>query len=190
MKSLSLDAVRNKLDEVDESLFRTLKERLELVHQVAQIKAERPDKLRNFERENAIVGKIREMAQNANLDEIFFERIFRDIIEQAVREQERTFHANKSENSIRVGFQGSAGAYSHLASQRHFSAHKKTVDFVGFYSFEAMLDAVLKNEIDYSMLPIENSIAGTVHEALAQLLTRDLSIVGEEFKELSTVSLL
>lgn len=82
----------------------------------------------------------------------------------------------------RVAYQGSPGAYSEAAALAYFtpSSGECTATFVPCASFGATFDALASGAADRVMLPIENSLAGTIHENLDKLLRHaDVSIVGE-----------
>ena len=46
-------------------------------------------------------------------------------------------------------------------------------------SFKAIFDAVKDKTIDFGVIPLENSLAGSIHENYDNLLEYDLRIVGE-----------
>jgi chorismate mutase/prephenate dehydratase len=81
-----------------------------------------------------------------------------------------------------VGYQGTEGAYSQLAAKRHFVGAAQSVRCVGYHSFREMLDALKAGDIDYAVLPIENSIAGSINESYDLLAKMDLFLAGEEFQ--------
>ena len=78
-----------------------------------------------------------------------------------------------------VGYQGTDGAYSQIAAERHWSGHRELV-CRGYESFSALQHAVLGGEIDYAMQPIENTTAGSINDAYDLLTELDLHLVGEE----------
>ena len=84
-----------------------------------------------------------------------------------------------------VGYQGSEGAYSHLAATTHFGATAQPLVTRGFESFGRMLVALQNREIDYAVLPIENSIAGSINERYDLLANMELALVGEEFQPIA-----
>lgn len=79
--------------------------------------------------------------------------------------------------SVRVAFQGERGAYSEVAALQYFNTTelipKRTIADV-FYSAEI-------HEVDYAIVPIENSIEGSVNETYDHLLTTHLKIQGEVY---------
>ncbi|MFZ9036174.1 MAG: prephenate dehydratase [Francisellaceae bacterium] len=76
----------------------------------------------------------------------------------------------------KVAFQGEHGAYSELAIRRFFPSH---IVSLPCFSFADALMAVKKNEADAVMLPVENSLAGSVIPAYDELLNYDLTIIQE-----------
>src|SRR5207248_1061424 len=54
------------------------------------------------------------------------------------------------------------------------------VERVGFRRFADVVDAVEAGEIHYALLPIENTIAGSINEVYDLLARRAVTIVGEE----------
>jgi chorismate mutase / prephenate dehydratase len=86
---------------------------------------------------------------------------------------------------LRVAYQGTEGAFSHLAARRHFAANGLNVTYHGFDTFEGMLEAVRAGEADYAMLPVENTTSGSVTAAYDLLARMDLALVGEEVQEVT-----
>jgi chorismate mutase/prephenate dehydratase len=68
---------------------------------------------------------------------------------------------------------------------RHFEGADLAVRCVGYHSFREMLDAVKAGTVDYAVLPIENSIAGSINESYDLLAETGLSLVGEEYQPIA-----
>lgn len=77
---------------------------------------------------------------------------------------------------MRVAFQGEPGAYS---EQAVFNYYGKEVETLPCESFDVMFDSVMSAKCDAALVPIENSLAGSVHQNYDLLLRHDLQIVGE-----------
>jgi chorismate mutase/prephenate dehydratase len=91
----------------------------------------------------------------------------------------------ETKQELRVGYQGTEGAYSQLAAMQHFEAAAESLCCVGYHSFSKMLEALKAGEVDYAVLPIENSIAGSINESYDLLAKMGLSLVGEEFQPIA-----
>jgi prephenate dehydratase len=81
-----------------------------------------------------------------------------------------------SAGQSRIAFQGEPGAFSEAAAHAYFGQ-----DAVPFpcASFEAVVDSVSRHEVDFGVLPVENSVAGTVSAAYDALAATALVVVGE-----------
>ena len=82
--------------------------------------------------------------------------------------------------SKKVSFQGVKGAYSHLAVQEFFPS----AEAIPCKTFESAITAAESGEVDYAMIPIENSIAGRVADIHRLMPTSGLKIIGEFFLEI------
>jgi prephenate dehydratase len=76
---------------------------------------------------------------------------------------------------MRVAFQGEPGAYSEQAVQGYFGE----VETAPCESFDAAFEAVVSDACAYALIPIENSLAGSIHQNYDLLLKHNLHIVGE-----------
>ena len=75
-----------------------------------------------------------------------------------------------------VAFQGEHGAYSEQAVRRHFGPDVTTLPC---RTFTAITDALQSGAAHYGMLPVENSLAGTVVPAYDLLVDYDLHVQAE-----------
>jgi len=78
----------------------------------------------------------------------------------------------------RVSFQGEPGAYSEAAAVSFFDDKIKTIPCP---TFAKVLKNTEDNEDDYSILPIENSLEGSVGESNDLLLATNLTVIGETY---------
>ena len=76
---------------------------------------------------------------------------------------------------MRVAFQGEPGAYSEQAVFNHFDA----VETQPCESFDRVFEAVVAGTCDQGLIPIENSLAGSIHQNYDLLLQHELHIVSE-----------
>jgi prephenate dehydratase len=81
-----------------------------------------------------------------------------------------------------VAFQGEPGAYSEQAALEYLGDGIVTLPC---HAFEDVFQAVSSRRATNGMLPIENSLAGSIHRNYDLLLRNDLHIVGEYFLRVS-----
>ncbi len=81
--------------------------------------------------------------------------------------------------AVSVAFQGEQGAYSEVALRRYFSDLPACT--LPCTSFSDVFKAVLVKKSDFGIIPVENSLAGSIHENYDLLLQYpDLRIAGEQ----------
>jgi len=78
-------------------------------------------------------------------------------------------------SALRVAYQGEPGAFSEAAVLRLLPG----ADPRPYPTFDEVFDAVHAGDVSLGVVPIENSIGGSIHRNYDLLLERDLSIVGE-----------
>lgn len=76
----------------------------------------------------------------------------------------------------KISFQGERGAYSEDAAISFFG---NTVETVPLSTFTEVVEATENGKTDYSVLPVENSLEGSVGESYDLLLSTTLNVVGE-----------
>jgi prephenate dehydratase len=84
--------------------------------------------------------------------------------------------AEPSTSPIRASFQGEPGAFSHDAANRFFGAGVVTIPC---RTFEEMFEAVEQGRADCAIVPIENTLAGSVIKNYDLLVEHDFTIVAE-----------
>jgi len=182
MTSQDLAALRKGLDDIDAVLVSALGERARLSREIASVKAGEDGPVRDADRETALLQHRSTYGERLGLDPAFVRRIFREILDDSVRRQEDALQTSASDaaQELRVGFQGTEGAYGHQAALQHSAVAQRPVGFKAYAAFREMLEAVIDGHVDRAMLPIENTTAGSVYESYDLLLRFNLSIVGEE----------
>ncbi|MBI4441877.1 MAG: prephenate dehydratase [Acidobacteria bacterium] len=79
----------------------------------------------------------------------------------------------------RMGFQGERGAFSEVAAQKMVPEPPQPMELVPLPSFPDLFRALAGGKIDYAVVPIENTLAGSVHENYDLLLKYRLPILLE-----------
>jgi len=99
----------------------------------------------------------------------------------AVQELGELANVDSDATMLKVGYLGSAGSYSDLTLTKLFT-QRGQLKFhrQGYESLTKAVDALESGQLDYTLLPIENTIAGSLNETYKMLEQRQLSIVDEE----------
>jgi len=78
--------------------------------------------------------------------------------------------------TVKVAFQGEKGAYSEMAVYTFFG---KNAEVLPCRDFKGVFENVDKQDAEYGVVPIENSIEGSVNQNYDLFLTYDLKVCGE-----------
>jgi chorismate mutase/prephenate dehydratase len=162
-----LEAVRARIDAVDEHLHRLINERARLAQQVGISKtgAGRTVDFYRPEREAQVLRLAR--ARNAGpLKDEEVLRLFREIMSACLAQQE----------PLKVAFLGPEGTFTQTAVLNHFG---HSVRALPLGSIDEVFHEVEAASADFGVVPIENSTEGTVNHTLDRFLTSPLKICGE-----------
>lgn len=85
---------------------------------------------------------------------------------------------------LKVAFQGEIGAYSEEAAFKFFGNNNK-IQTIPCQTFSDVFKAVEKRRADFGIIPIENSLEGTVGQNYDLLLKSKLKIFGEQALKIS-----
>src|SRR5258708_21563498 len=78
--------------------------------------------------------------------------------------------------TAKVAFQGERGAFSEDAARQLLGS---SVETISCRTFDEMVEAVATGVADAAAAPIENTLAGSVHQNYHLLMEHDLTIIGE-----------
>ncbi len=79
---------------------------------------------------------------------------------------------------VKIAFQGEHGAYSEEAAFNYFG---NSVETIGCKTFSDVFQILENDKVDYAIVPVENSIEGSVGQTYDLLLKYDLKACGEVF---------
>lgn len=97
-----------------------------------------------------------------------------DYLHQAAHDS--AHKSSASPHSQCVAFLGELGSFSHKACLQYFG---ESVEPDPRPNFRAIFESVKSGESAYAVIPLENSLSGSIHENYDLLLEYDLQIVGE-----------
>lgn len=75
-----------------------------------------------------------------------------------------------------IAFQGEHGAYSEEAIYKHFGREVKTVPTLSIHEVFNLTEA---GAVDLGVVPVENSVEGSINETYDMLLSANLVVIGE-----------
>lgn len=77
---------------------------------------------------------------------------------------------------MNVAFLGLPGSYSHIAGKEYF---KEQAEFISSESIEDIFSAIDRGRAALGVLPLENSLSGSIYQSYDLLMDRSLKITGE-----------
>ena len=162
-----LQAIRERIDALDEQLQGLINERAALAQQVAQVKLAAGEQAVFYrpEREAQILQRVKERNQGPLSGEEVA-RLFREIMSACLA----------LERVTTVAFLGPEGTFSHEAVLKHFGHSVRPQPLM---AFDEVFREVEAGSADYAVVPVENSTEGAVNYTLDLLLRTSLKICGE-----------
>jgi chorismate mutase/prephenate dehydratase len=164
---LDVDAVRGRIDAVDEQIHGLINERARLAQQVG-ISKQRDGRLVDFyrpEREAQVLRRAKERNRGPLSDEEIL-RLFREIMSACLAQQE----------PLKVAFLGPEGTFTQSAVLKHFG---HSVRALPLPSVDEVFREVEAGTVDFGVVAIENSTEGMVINTLDRFIASPVKICGE-----------
>ena len=166
MSDITLDQLRDRIDELDEEIQRLLNERAACAQQVAVAKRNNDDSVfYRPEREAEILRRVRERNKGPiSGDEIV--RLFREIMSACLA----------LEQPLAIAYLGPEGTYTQTAAQKHFG---HSVSLKPLVAIDEIFREVEAGSADYGVVPVENSTEGAINHTLDMFIRSPLKICGD-----------
>ena len=184
---MNMDELRSRIDEIDTEMVELYKKRLDIADQIGAYKREKGLPIYDSERERRLLNKVGEQAGDRHengvramfgllMDQSRTQQLLasgrisalEEMISGAVRETEPLFPPKAM-----VACQGVEGAYSQIACEKLFQAPS----IMYCKTFESVFSAIESGLCRYGILPIENSLAGSVNSVYDQMIRHHFYIV-------------
>ena len=162
---MTLDELRLKIDTLDDTLLKLYNERMELVHQVGELKNTTGAPIYRPEREQAILNRLKSQ-NNGKLTDGAIDALFLEMF--AV--------ARNLELPEGVAFLGPEASFTHQAAESKFGAMSA---YLPMGSIEGIFREVEKGTAKFGVIPIENSSNGIVSDTIGCLDEYNLKIIAE-----------
>ena len=182
-----LSELRQKIDNIDDQIVALYSERMKISKMVAEEKNKLGKGVTNYLREKEVLNRVTDKVDDdikAYTKQVF-ETLFdtskayqlryidgksraREMIENALTNADEPFPVKAY-----VACQGIDGAYSNIATEKLFTLS----NIMYFKNFDGVFNAVEKGLCKYGVLPIENSIAGSVNTVYDLMREHNFHIV-------------
>jgi chorismate mutase/prephenate dehydratase len=169
-KPVSLDVLRQKIDQLDHQIVELLNQRAEVVIEVGKTKVASKTPIYAPDREQAVLKRVAELNKGP-LPQKTLQAIYRELMSGSFA----------LEKPLRVGYLGPEGSFSHLAAQRKFGS---SVEFRPLADIPAVFEEVTRGHCDLGLVPIENSLGGGVIETMDSFIDHSVHICAEVIVEI------
>lgn len=169
--SKNLEDVRKEIDSIDNKILGLLKQRLQCAKEIGRLKSTvnraKWDPLRERQIYERLIKDNREEFPEKPLLSIFHEIITT---------------CRLSQKKAEVAYLGPAATFTHLAGVKHFG---HAAEYRPMESIEDVFAEVERGRTQYGIVPVENSIEGSVFSTLDSFMKHRVKICGEVRLEIS-----
>jgi chorismate mutase/prephenate dehydratase len=162
---MNLDDLRKKIDEIDARIVELIAERQNISREIGRGKHRTSRVIEDRERELRVLKNVRNLARDKKISPGDIENIYHQII-----------NASKKIQGVAVAYQGEPGAYTEEAALRFFG---KSTRGVPYDSLDEVFEAVEAGDAPFAIVPVENSLEGSITRAYDLLLDSPLMVCGE-----------
>lgn len=172
MKAEKLSKLRQNIDQIDARIIELIAERQVNVEHIGNVKNRTNTATRDYRREKQVLDKVRQLAQQQNLDEQAIQEIFSLIIETSLSKQESqkinrsAYGSNKS--ALIIGGNGKMGRWlAHFLHSQDFQVDINDINANGGNSVAELTAENLDHDYIIIATPIE--ISAAIIEQLMEL---------------------
>ncbi len=162
---MSLEEMRNKIDAIDAEIVRLIGQRMGVAQEIGSEKRSQGRRVNDQAREKRVLSHIQSLARSEKVNQEVIEGIYQQIIKVCRRTQ-----------GTEVAFPGEAGAYSEEAALQFFGP---LVDTKPCDSLDEVFRVVAQDEVQFGIIPVENSLEGSISQSYDLLLDSSLKVCGE-----------
>ncbi len=162
---MSIEDLRKKIDEADTKIVKLIAERIRAAGEIGGEKKKLGKQIEDAEREKRVLEHVRNLAREESINQEDIESIYRQIVT-----------VSKSVEGVVVAFQGERGAYSEEAAFQFFGP---SIEAKPCESLDEVFRVVEQGEAQFGVVPIENSLEGSISRAYDLLLDSSLRVCSE-----------
>ena len=161
-----LEESRIEINKIDDQLIDLINKRGKIVQKIGGFKKSLNMDVYQPLREKEIIDRIKEKST-----------IFKSGSIEAIWKEMMSASRQIQGSIAKVGFLGPDGTFTHIAALDYFP--KSGTEFKAFNNSLEIFENIERDAIDFGVVPIENSLHGTVRETLDLLIEKNLIIYGE-----------
>ena len=162
---MNLDDLRKKIDEIDARIVALIAERQSISKEIGKGKHKTSRLIEDRERELRVLKHVRSLARDKKVSPSDIEGIYKQIID-----------ASKKIQGVAVAFQGEPGAYTEEAAVHFFGQSTRGVPYD---TLDEVFEAVEQGDVPFALVPVENSLEGSITRSYDLLLDSPLMVCGE-----------
>ena len=166
----NLNNLRKRIDSIDEKILELINRRGKVALEISDLKKENSIGVYDPAREKEIERKL-EKSNHGPLSNEYIVSIFREIVSGCRGLQKPT----------KVGYLGPLGSFSNQAAFHKFGSSSQLVPLG---SFDEVFEEVKKKRLEFGIIPVENSVEGSIGSVLDMLLFWGLSISAEYYERI------
>lgn len=165
MSEERIEDLRAKIDCLDRKIVDLLNRRMEVAKRIGEIKGAHGRDVIDLQREEGVLASLSAM-NRGSLPNKTLRGIYREI-----------FSASRNlQSPLTVAYLGPEGTFTHEASLERFG---QAASYVGCSTVFEIFDLVEQGGVRFGVVPIENSIEGSVRETLDRLMVAKTPVCGE-----------
>jgi chorismate mutase/prephenate dehydratase len=156
---------RQEIDRLDEEIVQLANRRARAAMAIGELKRESGQAIYVPNREQQVLDHIRQVNKGPLPDSVL-SAIWRELISGCI----------SLEKPLKIGFLGPKGSFSHLAATRKFGS---AVEYVPQTDIRSVFLDVTRGQCQIGVVPVENSLGGSVIDTLDAFRESDVKICGE-----------
>lgn len=168
---MPIKQIRKKIDSLDQKIVNLLNSRAKIILEIGKLKNKHNKPIYAPAREKEILTKIAEGNKGPlNIDSLA--AIYREIMSASL----------SLEKPITIAYLGPKATFTHLAAIKKFGS---SLEYLASNNISDVFMEVEKDNADYGVIPIENSIEGAISHTLDMLVDSDLKICSQIMLDIS-----
>ncbi len=162
---MSLENLRKRIDEIDSQLVKLLNERARIVVEIGKLKNKSDKPIYAPDREKQVFEKVIK-SNEGPLPDACLVAVWRELMSGSF----------VLERSLRIGYLGPQGSFSHTAAMLKFG---QSSEYEAVTDIRSIFGEVSRGHCDLGIVPIENTTGGGVIETLDALVDSNVKICSE-----------